>query len=82
MIRGEIPLAVQANRASDMLAAIRLAEEFKLKLVLLGAAEGWTIADELARKNIPVVVKPLTNIPSSTRSPRRSRTPRGCSGPA
>ena len=64
VIRGEIPLAVQANRASDMLAAIRLAEEFKLKLVLLGAAEGWTIADELARKKIPVVIKPLTDIPS------------------
>ena len=64
VIRGEIPLAVQAHRASDMLAAIRLAEEFKLKLVLLGAAEGWMIADELARKKIPVVVKPLTNIPS------------------
>jgi len=64
VIRGEIPLAIQAHRASDMLAAIRLAEEFKLRLVLLGAAEGWMIAHELARKNIPVVVKPLTNIPS------------------
>ena len=49
---------------SDMLAAIRVAEEFKLKVVLLGAAEGWMIADELARKHVPVVVKPLTNIPS------------------
>jgi imidazolonepropionase-like amidohydrolase len=64
VIRGEIPLAVQAHRASDMLAAIRVAEEFKLKLVLMGAAEGWTIADTLAKKKIPVVVKPLTNIPN------------------
>ena len=64
LIRGEIPLAVQVNRASDILATIRLAEEFKLKLVLLGAAEAWMIADELARKRIPVVVKPLTNIPT------------------
>ena len=64
VIRREIPLAIQAHRASDMLAAIRLAEEFKLKVVLLGASEGWMIAGELARKNIPVVVKPLTNIPS------------------
>ena len=64
VIRGEIPLAIQANRASDLLAAIRLAEEFKLKVVLLGAAEGWMIADELAKKKIPVVVKPLTNIPT------------------
>jgi imidazolonepropionase-like amidohydrolase len=64
VIRGEIPLAVEANRASDMLAAIRVAEEFNLKLVLLGAAEGWMVADELATKKIPVVVKPLTNIPT------------------
>ena len=64
VIRGEIPLAIQVNRASDMLAAIRLGEEFNLKLVLLGAAEGWMVADELAKKQIPVVVKPLTNIPS------------------
>ncbi|MEO5898440.1 MAG: amidohydrolase family protein [Vicinamibacterales bacterium] len=64
VILGEIPLAIQANRASDLLAAIRLADEFKLKLVLMGAAEGWMIAPELARRNIPVVIKPLTDIPS------------------
>jgi imidazolonepropionase-like amidohydrolase len=64
VLSGEIPLAVQVNRASDILAAIRLAEEFKLRLVVVGAAEGWMVADELARRKIPVVVKPLTNIPS------------------
>jgi imidazolonepropionase-like amidohydrolase len=64
VIRGEIPLAIQANRVSDILSAIRLAEEFDVKLVVLGAAEGWMVADELARKKIPVVIKPLTNIPS------------------
>jgi imidazolonepropionase-like amidohydrolase len=64
VLAGEIPLAVQANRASDILAAIRLADEFKLRLVVVGAAEGWMVADELARRKIPVVVKPLTNIPT------------------
>ncbi|CAN5851878.1 hypothetical protein BH18ACI5_BH18ACI5_01910 [soil metagenome] len=64
VILGEIPLAIRANRASDLLAAIRLADEFKLKLVLMGAAEGWIVAPELARRSIPVVIKPLTNIPS------------------
>ncbi len=63
VILGEIPLAIEANRASDLLAAIRLADEFKLKLVLMGAAEGWMVAGELAKRNIPVVIKPLTNIP-------------------
>jgi imidazolonepropionase-like amidohydrolase len=64
VVLGELPLAVEANRASDLLAAMRLADEFKLKLILVGAAEGWMVADELARRKIPVVVKPLTNIPS------------------
>ncbi|MBA3296045.1 MAG: amidohydrolase family protein, partial [Acidobacteria bacterium] len=64
VILGEIPLAIQANRASDLLAAMRLADEFNLKLVLMGAAEAWMIADEIAKRRIPVVVKPLTNIPS------------------
>jgi len=30
----------------------------------MGAAEAWMIADEIAKRKIPVVVKPLTNIPS------------------
>jgi imidazolonepropionase-like amidohydrolase len=64
VVRGELPLAINANRASDLLAAIRLADEFHLKLILLGAAEGWRISSELARRKIPVVVKPLTDIPS------------------
>jgi imidazolonepropionase-like amidohydrolase len=64
VLRGEVPLAVQANRASDLLAAMRLADEFKLRLVIMGASEGWMVADELAKRKVPVVVKPLTNIPS------------------
>lgn len=59
-----MPLAVQASRASDLLAAMRLAEEFKIRLVLVGASEAWLIADHLAAGKVPVVVKPLTNIPT------------------
>jgi imidazolonepropionase-like amidohydrolase len=64
VVLGELPLAVSANRASDLLAALRLADEFKLKLILVGAAEGWKVADQLARARVPVIIKPLTNIPS------------------
>jgi imidazolonepropionase-like amidohydrolase len=64
VVRGELPLAVNANRASDLLAAMRLADEFHLKLILMGAIEGWRVAGELAARKIPVVVKPLTDIPS------------------
>ena len=64
VVRGQLPLAVNANRASDLLAAMRLADEFHLKLILMGAAEGWMIAEQLAARKVPIVVKPLTDIPS------------------
>jgi imidazolonepropionase-like amidohydrolase len=64
VVSGELPLAIEANRASDLLAAMRLADQFHLKLVLLGAAEGWKVADQLAAHKVPVVVKPLVDIPS------------------
>lgn len=63
VVRGELPLAINANRASDLLAAMRLADQFHLKLILMGAAEGWRVAPELAARKVPVVVKPLTDIP-------------------
>jgi imidazolonepropionase-like amidohydrolase len=64
VLKGQVPLAIQANRASDLLSAIRLADEFKVRLVLIGAAEGWMVARQLADAKVPVVVKPLTDIPS------------------
>jgi len=64
VVRGELPLAINANRASDLLAAMRLADEFHLKLILMGAGEGWRVAADLAVHKVPVVVKPLTDIPT------------------
>src|SRR5438034_8520079 len=44
-----------ANRRSDIATALRLAREYKLKLILAGAAEGWQIAGEIARAGVPVL---------------------------
>jgi len=64
VLKGQIPLAILANRASDLLAAMRLADEFGVRLVLVGASEGWMVAPQLAQARVPVVVKALTDIPS------------------
>ena len=64
VLRGDQPLIAVANRRSDIATALRLAREYKLKLILAGAAEGWQIADEIARAGVPVLVQPLDNIPS------------------
>ncbi|HEY3221435.1 MAG TPA: amidohydrolase family protein [Gemmatimonadales bacterium] len=64
LLRGELPLLVVANRRSDIETALRIAKEYKLKLILAGAAEGWMIPGEIAAAGVPVLVEPMDNIPS------------------
>ena len=58
VIRGEIPLKCHAHRADDMLTAIRVAEEFGIRLTLDHCTDGHLIADVLAEKGYPVLVGP------------------------
>jgi imidazolonepropionase-like amidohydrolase len=64
VLRGQLPLIVVANRRSDIETALRIGREYKLKLILAGAAEGWMIPTEIAAAGVPVLVEPLDNIPS------------------
>ena len=64
VVHGEVPLIAIANRRSDIENALRLAREFKLRLILAGAHEGWEIAGAIAAAGVPVLVQPLDNIPS------------------
>ncbi|HEV2148750.1 MAG TPA: amidohydrolase family protein [Longimicrobiaceae bacterium] len=65
VLQGRLPLVVEAHRASDIRTALRIADEYRLRLILLGATEGWMVADDLARARVPVVLKVLQNLPSS-----------------
>ena len=64
VLRGEVPLIVIANRRSDIATALRIGREYRLKLILAGAAEGWQMAAEIAKAHVPVLVQPLSNLPS------------------
>ena len=64
VLRGQLPLIAYANRASDIRTALRIGREYKLKLILAGAAEGWEIAADIAAAGVPVLVEPMDNIPS------------------
>ena len=63
VVRGELPVLAIANRRSDIENALRLAREFKLRLVIWGGAEAWQAAADLAAARVPVVVEPLTDVP-------------------
>lgn len=64
VLRGQMPLIVIANRRSDIETALRIGREYKLKLILAGAAEGWMIPTEIVAAGVPVLVEPLQNLPS------------------
>jgi imidazolonepropionase-like amidohydrolase len=64
VVGGKLPLMLEAYRAGDILQVISLQKrEPKLKLIILGAAEGWRVADALAASKIPMIINPLTNLP-------------------
>jgi imidazolonepropionase-like amidohydrolase len=65
VLAGDLPLLVNVNRASDIQAAIRLAREYGVKLMVAGGAEAWMVAGELAQARVPVMTGALTNIPGS-----------------
>lgn len=58
VIRGELPLIIQANRLDDILTALRIAAEFKLKIILSGGSDAYKVKDRLAAQNIPVLLRP------------------------
>lgn len=63
IVRGELPLALDVHRAADIRQALRMADEFGIGLVLVGAREGWAVADDIARAGVPVVVNPMDDRP-------------------
>jgi imidazolonepropionase-like amidohydrolase len=65
VVKGRIPLMVSVDRAADIDRALDLAREFALKLVLVGAEEGWMAADRIAAAHVPVITGALDNIPVS-----------------
>lgn len=65
VVKGEMPLVISVHRASDIEAALRLARDFRLKLIVAGAREGWQVARQLAEAKVPVLLDPLANLPES-----------------
>ena len=64
VLNGQRPIVTTINRASDIEAVLRLANEFGVRLVINGGAEAWIVADKLADANVPVILDPLQNLPS------------------
>jgi imidazolonepropionase-like amidohydrolase len=68
VLRGEMPLVVEAHRASDIQTVLRVADEYDLRVIIAGGTEAWMVADDLVRARVPVLVKVLRNLPESFES--------------
>jgi len=65
VLRGELPMVIEAHRASDIRGALRIANEYGLRMILEGGTEAWMVAGDLARARVPVLVKVLGNLPDN-----------------
>ena len=66
VVTGRMLLLVHAERASDIRQTLALRKEFpNLKLVLVGATEGWMVAPEIAAAGVPVIASALADLPAA-----------------
>lgn len=55
---------VSVNREADIREVLTLARKYGIRVALVGAAEAWRIADQLAAANVPVFIDATEALPS------------------
>jgi imidazolonepropionase-like amidohydrolase len=67
--RREKPVIIQVQRRQEIVDALKLADELNLKVILSGAIDAWKVADELKRRDVPVIVGPTMALPQERYDP-------------
>jgi imidazolonepropionase-like amidohydrolase len=65
VLQRQMPLIINADMASDIDAALRLAADYELRIMIGGGAEAWKVADRLAAARVPVLTGAMNNIPAT-----------------
>jgi len=65
VLEGERSMVFDANRASDIEVVIALAAEFSIGAIIIGGAEAWMLADELAAADVSVIIDGTGNLPGN-----------------
>jgi imidazolonepropionase-like amidohydrolase len=58
VLEGKLPMLITTQRHHDILAALRLAEEFKFRPILDGLAEGYLLLDQIKTSGLSVILHP------------------------
>jgi imidazolonepropionase-like amidohydrolase len=66
VLRGETRLLIHVEGANDMLRLLELKRDFStIKMVFVGATEGWRVASQLAQAGVPVIASALNDLPAT-----------------
>ena len=65
VVEGREPLTIMADQAAEIREALNIAKDYGIKVVILGGAEAWTMADRIAAAKVPVLTGAMNNIPGS-----------------
>ena len=63
VVNGNTPMIVGIDRASDIEVLIDFVGEYGVAAIIIGGAEAWMLANELAAADIAVIVGPSANLP-------------------
>lgn len=63
-LKGEMPVMMVADRASDIRESVAFAEEMKLKPIIVGGRDAWMVAPFLKQHNVPVVMSAIMDLPT------------------
>ncbi len=69
VIKGEVPVIISANSASEIKGALDLADKYKLKLIINGGDEALKHARLLRERQVGVVLGGVLELPASADSP-------------
>src|SRR5690606_31163903 len=65
VFRGKMALMIEVNKSDNILEVLNWVESHGIKkVILMGVAEGWRVADQIAASGIPALVGPVLALPS------------------
>ncbi len=59
VLKGEEKVRCHIHYANDMISFLKLKDEFGFDLTFIHSSEAYKVADEIARRNVPVITLPL-----------------------
>ena len=67
VVKREVPLLVTAEKAQDIITALRIAKEFNIRIVLDGASDAPLVLNEIKAAGVPVILHPTMARPGGDR---------------